>query len=130
MADALRDAVSSASAELNVDRNDAPETKDVPRETVRETPEVHDDDDFDAPKWVKSTWSKKARAAAKQLTAYEGAPDHLKVLYEEMQDKYNDNKSKRDEYNQYRARFSRYENFLPQIEQDFAFRGLDPVTGI
>jgi len=132
MADSLRDAVSSASAELTADRNDAPETKDVPRETAREAPvaETHDDDDFDAPKWVKSTWSKKAREAAKRLTAYEGAPDHLKVLYDEMQDKYNENKSGRKEYNEYRAKFSRYENFLPQIEQDFALRGVDPITGI
>lgn len=139
MADTLRDAVSSASAELNTDSgNDRRETettresrearteRDVPRETSE-----HDDDNVpNAPKWLNGTWSKKAKLAAKQLHSYEGADDALKTFYDEIQGKYNENKSGKKEFDTYRSRFSRYENFLPQLEQTFALRGQDPVAGI
>lgn len=130
MADTLRDAVSSASAELNTEVRDTEpresrETRDVPRETIE-----HDDDDFGAPKWVKGQWKKDAREALRKLHSYPDASEPLARVYKEIEEKYNENKSGKKEFDTYRSRFSRYENFLPQLEQEFAYRGQDPVVGI
>ncbi len=130
MADSLREAITSASADLSAKpETSAPSTE--AKSVEREAPEKSsgDDDAWDGPGWV-NQWKKPSREKLRQLAKLEGANDLLPDIYKEIETRYDYTGKTQAEYDQYKKRWEPYNPILSGLEQRFALQGIPAQTGL
>lgn len=143
MSEALREAVSSASAELggstektsekqasvsSSQSSDTGKSRDT-RDTSSKTETVENAGKWSAPKWTQQ-WKKDTQGALSKLAELDQEAAYLPAVLKEVEDRYDYSGKLQKDFENYRKRFDPYGDILGNLEQRFGMQGVHPTAGL